>query len=311
MSLHAPILRYFREVANCGSVRLAARQLYISSSAVNRQILKAEDELGIKLFERTSAGMQLTSAGRILAEHVNRTLSDEERCLNDLAELKGATTLPLTIAGQESVIGEFLPPVLVHLHASFPLTGSAFKAAGGPDLNRLLLAHATDVAIMFDPEPEQEIDILLTRHLPVGAIVSPEHPLAARSCLLIEDCAQYPLILPDHSWPLRRTLDDMLQGLKRRPTVLTTSNSVEFLRTMINQQMGIGFQTAMGIEQRLSSGELVLIPLGNPEPLHQRLCLCKSTNSRESEAFRFLLELLQDRLNHYVEHWSARPANHH
>lgn len=311
MSFHAPFLRYFREVANCGSVRLAARQLHISSSAVNRQILKVEDELGLALFERTATGMQLTPGGRILAEHVNKTLSDEERCLNDLAELKGVTTTLLTIAGQESVIGSFLPPVLVQLHASYPLAGSAFKAAGGQDLNRLLLEHAADIAIMFDPEPEQGIDVLLTRELPIGAIVGPTHPLAGQAQVLIEDCTPYPLILPDQSWPLRKTLDSLLHEQDRHPTILTTSNSVEFLRTMINQQMGIGFQTAMGIENRLTSGELVLIPLAHPEPLRQRLSLCASSGSRQSDSFQFLLKLLQERLNTYVDHWSSRPAIHH
>lgn len=305
MSFHAPFLRYFREVANCGSVRLAARQLHISSSAVNRQILKIEDELGVKLFERTAAGMQLTPAGRILAEHVNRTLSDEERCLNDLAELKGVTTTLLTIAGQESVIAEFLPPVLVQLHANYPLAGSSFKAAGGQDLNRLLLEHAADIAIMFDPQPETGISNLLSRELPVGAIVSPEHPLASRSCVSITDCAAFPLILPDQSWPLRKVLDDMLRQLDKEATILTTSNSVEFLRTMINQQLGIGFQTAMGIEKRLTSGELVLIPLANPDPLSQQLSLCASNSNRQSEPYRYLLNLLQDRLDNYADHWSC------
>jgi len=311
MTFHAPFLRYFREVANCGSVRLAARQLHISSSAVNRQILKVEDELAVKLFERTASGMQLTPAGHVLAEHVNRTLSDEERCLNDLAELRGETTTLLTIAGQESVIAEFLPPVLVQLHASYPLAGSSFKAAGGQDLNRLLLEHAADVAIMFDPQDEPGIQNLLSRQLPVGAIVSPGHPLSGQRQVSIVDCTEYPLILPDLSWPLRRILDDMLRQLDKQPTILTTSNSVEFLRTMIDQQLGIGFQTAMGIENRLSSGELVLIPLANPDPLYQQLSLCASTGNKQTEPNRYLLTLLQDRLNHYADHWSLRSANRH
>ncbi|MGQ7846761.1 LysR family transcriptional regulator [Granulosicoccus sp. 3-233] len=305
MSFHAPFLRYFREVANCGSVRLAARQLHISSSAVNRQILKVEDELGTRLFERTTAGMQLTPAGRILSEHVNRTLSDEERCLNDLAELKGVAGTLLTITGQESVIAEFLPPVLVQLHATHPQTESSFKAAGGQDLNRLLLEHAADIAIMFDPQPDPGIDCLLSRELPVGAIVSPGHPLAAHSGVSIKDCSRFPLILPDQSWPLRRTLDAMLQQLDGGANILTTSNSVEFLRTMINQQLGIGFQTAMGIERRLTSGELVLIPLADPDPLFQQLSLCAASGSRDSEPFRYLLNLLQDRLQNYADHWSC------
>lgn len=304
MAIHAPFLKYFSEVANCGSVRMAARHLHISSSAVNRQILKIEDELGVSLFQRTPNGMLLSPAGRVLAEHVNRTLSDAERCLEEIATLAGTTRVPLTIAGQESVIAEFLPPVLVQLHASHPQVGSAFKAAGGHDLTRLLHEQTADVAIMFDAEPVAGTQILMTRRLPVGAIVSPDHPFADRTQLHFKDCTEYPLILPDQSWPLRRVLDDRLQALSIVPSVLTTSNSVEFLHNMINQQLGIGFQTAVGIERRLLAGELIMIPLHDPEPLYQRLSLCISANHRTSEVFQFLLSLLQERLSSYAEDWS-------
>ncbi len=304
MSIHAPFLKYFREVANCGSVRMAARHLHISSSAVNRQILKIEDELGVSLFHRTPNGMLLSPAGRVLAEHVNRTLSDAERCLDEIATLAGHTRVPLTIAGQESVIAEFLPPVLMQLHATHPQVGSSFKAAGGQDLTRLLHEHAADVAIMFDAEPGAGTDTLMTRQLPVGAIVSPDHPFASRSQISIKECAEYPLILPDQSWPLRRILDDRLQALSIVPSVLTTSNSIEFLHNMINQQLGIGFQTAVGIERRLLAGELVMVPLHDPEPLYQRLSLCISTNHRTSDVFQFLMSLLLERLGSYADDWS-------
>ena len=61
--MHAPVLRYFSEVAERGSIRQAAKTLNIASSAVNRQILKLEENLGVQLFERVPGGVQLTHAG--------------------------------------------------------------------------------------------------------------------------------------------------------------------------------------------------------------------------------------------------------
>ncbi len=117
MPIHAPFLKYFLEVSQCGSVRLAASHLFISSSAVNRQILKIESELGTRLFDRTSSGMRLTSAGKLLAEHVERTLLDADRTLSAIIDLDATGDQTITVAGQESVIGEFLSPVLSQFHA--------------------------------------------------------------------------------------------------------------------------------------------------------------------------------------------------
>ena len=53
-------------VARTGSLRTAAEQLFISVSAVHRQIVLAEEELGVALFERLPQGLKLTLAGELL-----------------------------------------------------------------------------------------------------------------------------------------------------------------------------------------------------------------------------------------------------
>ena len=57
--MHASVLKYFVEVARCGSVRKASETLHVAASAVNRQILKLEEELGVALFDRLPNGMRL------------------------------------------------------------------------------------------------------------------------------------------------------------------------------------------------------------------------------------------------------------
>ena len=56
--MHAPVLKYFSEVAARGSIRKAADNLNVASSAVNRQVLKLEEELGVLLFERVPGGVR-------------------------------------------------------------------------------------------------------------------------------------------------------------------------------------------------------------------------------------------------------------
>ena len=301
MPIHSPFLRYFDEVRKCGSIRRAARKLHVASSAINRQILKIEAELGTKLFHRSAGGMELTEAGRLLGEHIDKTLTDSERTLDAIRSLDQESSRRITIAGQESVIARFLPPALLALYADFPDVATSFKAASGAQLTELLLTGVADVAIAFDPEPGPEVCLIASQKLPVGAIMTPAHPLAAHARITLAECETYPIILPDRSWPLRSLLDREISKAGLEPKVITSSNSVEFLRAMLDQELGIGFQTVVGIETEVEKGALVHVPLHNPDPITQTLAVCTSSDTADWAPLRLASSLLAERLEHYTE----------
>lgn len=299
MPIHSSFLIYFQEVCRCGSIRAAARNLHVASSAVNRRILKIEKELGVELFTRHAGGIRLTEEGTLLLRHVERTMADAEKTLDEL-RARGSKDHPvITIAGQESVIARFLPPVLVALHAEHPGISTSFKAASGDMLSELLLAGKADIALSFDPRPHPEIELYEARELPVGAVMGPGHPLEKRTRLELAECAPYPLILPDESWPLRRLLDREIERLGKPLNIVTSSNSEEFLRTMFDHHLGIGFQTVMGIETQLDKRELVFVPFGNETPMRQVFAVCLRKTRRRNPAMQQLIESLAQRLDEY------------
>src|SRR5579862_8524095 len=62
--LHSRLLRYLDEVSRLGSIRKAAVRLNVASSAINRQILALENELGAPIFERMPRRLRLTATDR-------------------------------------------------------------------------------------------------------------------------------------------------------------------------------------------------------------------------------------------------------
>jgi DNA-binding transcriptional LysR family regulator len=99
-------LRYFVEIAECGSFSAAAERLYIAQSALSRQIKELELQLGTPLFERTARLPRLTLAGQVFLERARRLLADlaqAERVTRDIGEglrgslrLNHSSTVPLT-----------------------------------------------------------------------------------------------------------------------------------------------------------------------------------------------------------------------
>src|SRR6202007_2156881 len=96
--LHARILRYLDEVARLGSIRKAASRLNVASSAINRQILALENEIGAPIFEHMRRCLPRTSPGEVLIAHVRETLKGHQRVEAQIAAFKGLTRGEVTIA---------------------------------------------------------------------------------------------------------------------------------------------------------------------------------------------------------------------
>ena len=79
LRIHSSAIRYFDAVRRAQSIREAARQLNVASSAVNRLIIKLEEEIGEPLFHRLPSGLVLTPIGEALARHVITVFQDLER----------------------------------------------------------------------------------------------------------------------------------------------------------------------------------------------------------------------------------------
>ncbi len=118
--MHAAALVYFREVVRTGSVRKAAAVLNVASSAVNRQVLKLESELGARLFDRQPSGMRLTVAGELLLRHITATLHDFDRVRAEIDDLKSARSGHVSISAMDSLLVDFLPRAIDRFRAEFP-----------------------------------------------------------------------------------------------------------------------------------------------------------------------------------------------
>ena len=304
MPIHSSYIRYFDMVRKYGSIRKASEQLHVASSAVSRQILKLEDELGVSLFERSPSGVILTKEGEIFSQFVSRVTVDLNHTLSMIDKLKTETTNKISIAAQESVVAEFLPNVLLQFNDKFPEVATTFTTVSGRKLIKLLTRGEVDIAIVFDPEVNPEIEQLTTQELRVRAVVDAKHPLAEMENVSLDQCSEFPLILPDHSWPLRDQIDHLLALASFRPNIITSSNSVAFIRRMLASELCVGFQTIVGIERQVNEGTFVTIPLiTGKHTIVQQYTLCIHKDNTPGMPLNTLIELLKIRFQEYSRYY--------
>ena len=107
--LHGRFLNYLDEVARAGSIRKAADRLNVAPSAVSRQILAFEEELGTPVFQRTPRRLVLTAAGEIVIRHIRGTLKDLDRVQTQVEELKGLRRGEITVAIMSGLAANLVP----------------------------------------------------------------------------------------------------------------------------------------------------------------------------------------------------------
>ncbi|MCE5284808.1 MAG: LysR family transcriptional regulator [Pelosinus sp.] len=120
MSHDLALYRVFYTVAHHKNISSAATALYISQPAVSKSIKKLEDEVGLKLFSRSSKGVELTSEGQVFYTYIKKalhTIADGEQILQQLKNKEQGT---ITIGVSTTLCRYFLLPYLKPFICNYP-----------------------------------------------------------------------------------------------------------------------------------------------------------------------------------------------
>jgi DNA-binding transcriptional LysR family regulator len=263
--IHSPAIRYFDAVRRAKSIREAARQLNVASSAVNRQIIKLEEEIGAALFDRRPTGLVLTPVGEAFARHVITVYQDLERTDTDIRDLQGARAGHITIAAVESVAASILPDVIARVRE--PRITFTVAVMGSFDIPDVIADGEADLGIAFALRKSPDLHQVFLAQFKLGAVVKPDHPLARNKTVSLPSCLGFPLILATPDLSITNLIELVLsQG----PTALSpviTSGSIGLMQELVLRGQGVAFQTTIGLDRKLADGTLVHIPIAAKGPL--------------------------------------------
>jgi DNA-binding transcriptional LysR family regulator len=294
--MHAAILRYFVEVARTGSIRRAADTLHVASSAVNRQILKLEQEIGSSLFERQRSGVQLTAAGEVLLRHAKDTLGDFERMRAEISGLAGTVTGHVRIACLESLLVRFMPSVVAELTEAHPQLNLTLFGIDPGRIGEEMSVGKNDFGLVFLDKRMRHAEVVAQYATSIGALMRPGHPLAGRDSVSFTDCAAYPVCMLHDRWLLDLIMATEFaeSGVKLVPRIV--SNSLDFMRKIILMGLGIGFFTAIGFIDEIEHGELVHVPLAEPLLADSEVAILVPRGREPTLPARVVMELVRVRL---------------
>jgi DNA-binding transcriptional LysR family regulator len=279
---------YFEAVAAHGSMRKAAAFLNVASSALNRQILDLEANLGVQLFERLPRGVRLTSAGEMLLGHVRRMARDFELTRSQIEDLRGLRRGHVRVAAIEAM-GGVIGRLIVDSQRNHPRVSFEYLITGSREVVSAVLSEEADIGYAFNPPADRGFQVVAETVETLHAVMARDHPLASSTTLRLSDCSGYPMLLGDASLGGRHLLDAAAEQASMPLNAVVTGNSVEVMKAIAANGQGLCFQIGIRPEDE---PHLMAIPLTDAA-LRGRLAIGVKKNRQLPSAASVFLEAMK------------------
>jgi DNA-binding transcriptional LysR family regulator len=237
-------LRVFHELSQLKNFSRVADKLYITQSAVSRQIKNLEDKLVVKLFLREKEGVSLTEEGRILLRFAEKILALYEKAAEEIDHFRH-TSLNKIIIGASTTLGEYvLPRIIGTFCKGHPDVDIYLRVANAREILRQLSANAFNLALVegqFD-DPSFVVEKVFDDELVL--IVSTQHLWASKEQISFSELRSEPIIIREQGSGTRRVMEDTLVKFGVDISDLRIKielDSTEAVKSAVEENLGVSF----------------------------------------------------------------------
>ncbi len=251
-------LRLFEAVARHGSFTRAAEAIHLTQPAISIQIKRLEDGLGVSLFEQMGKKIYLTAAGKELHATCKDVFDRLTAFEGKLDELRGKVAGPLNLAAVTTA-KYFLPHYLGAFLRRYPKVLPQLKASNRARILERLEGNEDDIYIMATLPERSDIEIYPFLKDELVMFAHPNHPLAKKKRISLEQLSRERLISREAGSGIRMTFERLLEekGLKLEPYMELGSG--EAIKQAVMSGIGIGVLSTFSLKLELESKRLVLL----------------------------------------------------
>lgn len=260
--LDARQLLAFATVARRASFTLAAKELFLTQSAVSHAMKALEDELGCRLFDRLGKRVLLTQAGEQFLEHAEKILREMEAARAGIEALTHEGLGRLRVGASTTACQYIVPSVLREFRQRFPKCVIKIEPGDHTRQLELLHRHEVDLAFMLKPEGDTKLNFIPLFEDELQFLVSPLHPWANAGRVERDEIPGHTLVLYNKASYTFRLVTDYF-----REEGVTLGNfielgSMEAIKALVKLGLGAGVLAPWIAQPELESGALVSFPLG-------------------------------------------------
>lgn len=269
----------------------AATRLHRTQSAVSQTVSKLEDELGEKLFERSSRDGAITDAGALLLEYAQELLNLRSRARTALKELRELQHGKLSIAANEFTV-LYLLRALHEFRRLHPTIHIEVQRVSASDVARAVVNHNVELGMLsFQPEDDQLSSVIVYND-ELACVVYPGHPLATSQRTNIRELGAEFFVAHNVISPYR---EKVLQTFAKHKTALhmpVELPNIEAIKQFVAMGNGVALLPRIAVEAEINRGDLVQIPVKELQ-MERKLRLVYRRGASLSHAARAFLKTLE------------------
>ncbi|MDN2663613.1 LysR family transcriptional regulator [Psychromonas sp. 14N.309.X.WAT.B.A12] len=284
---------YFLAVADTGSVRKAATNLHVSASAISRQIKNLEYSFKCTLFERRISGMVLTEEGKIIAQHMQRTMREMELAEAEVNEINGLLSGSVSFASIEGVISSWLLPAMNRFQSQHPNIYFDGRISASEAVYDAVASDQVDFGIAMQDIPRVDIEIIEKFATGFKAAMSPNHSLASFNSLTLPQLTPHPLSMLNDNFLTRQLLNSIAIQRQLDFTITCNLDHIGMLKSFVLESNGITILPDYAVTEEIHNGNLVIADISEQEMPKSITVLCVKKDRRMTKAAEKFLNIIR------------------
>lgn len=270
------LYKIFYTVAKYSNITKAAEALFISQPAVTMSIKKLEDLLETTLFVRNKRGVNLTTEGKVLYEHVASAMENIKIGENRLSSLKTLETGSIRIGIGTTLTKHFLLKYLEIFHKKYPKVSIHIDTSKTSDTLKKLDEGKIDIAIVTnDLDKFKEFNVNYSKDVQYSFVCNKTYSQLINKVISLEELNTYPLLLQHPNSNSRRILDEFASKNSVKLCSDMELSSYALVIEFAKIGLGIGFTAEEFIQKELENKELFKINIKPTFPKQKLLVLTK------------------------------------
>ena len=249
-------LEIVRRVAETGSFTAAARALNVSQSAVSRQVLQLEEELGEPAFLRLGHKVRLTAAGQTLLDLSRRVLADIHDTTRGIRDEQQSPSGTLHLGGGMTVCLHVFPALLKEFRRRQPRIEVKLTTGATSQLIERLRSGTLDVGLLTLPVDGSDLVQAPAIREELLLVMPPSHKLAKKRRITPADLHKQSWVLFERGSSTRRVIDDMFRTHEIHPRIVMETENVEILKALTTAGMGLTIVPYQALAREARSGTL-------------------------------------------------------